>query len=515
MRLFRCAVTIEPARPFRLLGPGVYAKSSIGSKRGEFFESSGMKSGVDSENLYQLFESQGPTALDWRESTPDQRCQRILRLREAVLDHREDWYRAAQEDFRKSAGEVDLAELLPFCLEANQALRQLRQWMRPRSVRPTWLTLGTRAQIRLQSRGRCLIIGPFNYPINLTLSPLVSALAAGNTAIVKPSELTPALSGLLARVIAQVFAPQEVAVVQGSAEVAQALQDLPFDHVHFTGSTAVGKKVMASAARHLASLTLELGGKSPAIVDASADLALAARNLVWAKFANAGQTCIAPDHVFVHESVKARLLELCQKEIERAYGSSLLEQERGGILTHIVNPRHLSRLRQLLEQARESGARVLVGGQVGAESNFMAPTLIDEPPAQTRIMQEEVFGPLLPVVAFSQWDGLVERLNAGPKPLALYLYSRTPRHIDQLLLKTRSGGVCINHALVHYLHGGLPFGGINESGIGQSRGFYGFRSFSHERAILETRWSWPVRLLSAGTIPTWMRSLIRWGWRRL
>ncbi len=461
-----------------------------------------------------LFERQGATARAWRESTVDQRRSRILRLREAVLDRREDWYRAAWQDLRKSAGEVDLGELLPFCLEANQALRELRRWMRPKRVRPTWLTLGTRAQIRFQPRGRCLIIGPFNYPINLTLSPLVSALAAGNTAIVKPSELTPALSGLLARVIAEVFAPDEVAVLQGDAQMAQALQTLPFDHVHFTGSTAVGKQVMASASHHLASITLELGGKSPAIVDASADLLMAARNIVWAKFANAGQTCIAPDHVWVHESVKARWLQLCRQEIERAYGSSLVEQERGGALTHIVNERHAARLRALLDQARELGARVFVGGQASADLNFIQPTLIDEPPLEARILREEIFGPLLPVLGFQHLDSVVERINASPKPLALYVYSRTPAHIERVLTQTSSGGVCINHALIHYLHGGLPFGGINHSGIGQSRGFHGFRAFSHERAIVQTRWSWAVRAVLPGAVPPWMRALIRWGFKR-
>lgn len=469
----------------------------------------------DSQNALQLlFERQGATARAWRESTADQRRDRILRLREAVLDRREDWYRAAWQDLHKSAGEVDLGELLPFCLEANQALRELRRWMRPRRVRPTWLTLGTRAQIRFQPRGRCLIIGPFNYPINLTLSPLVSALAAGNTAILKPSELTPAQSALLTRVIAEVFAPDEVAVLQGDVQVAQALLALPFDHVHFTGSTAIGKQVMASASRHLASITLELGGKSPAIVDASADLPLAARNIVWAKFANAGQTCIAPDHVWVHESVKARWLQLCRQEIERAYGSSLVDQERGGVLTHIVNEGHAARLRALLDQARQLGARVLAAGQASADLKFMEPTLIDEPPPQARVLREEVFGPLLPVLSFQRLDGVVERINARPKPLALYIYSRTPAHIEHVLAKTSSGGVCINHALVHYLHGGLPFGGINDSGMGQSRGFYGFRAFSHERAIVQARWFFAVRALSAGAVPDWLRALIRWGFKR-
>ena len=472
-----------------------------------------MEEAVPPPGWLEIFEAQGPTALAWRASSARDRRQRIVRLREAVLDRREDCYRAAQQDLRKSAGEVDLGELLPFCLEANQALRHLEGWMRPRRVRPTWMTLGTRAEIQFQSRGRCLIIGPFNYPLNLTLSPLVCALAAGNTAILKPSELTPAMSELLAQVIATVFTPDEVAVFQGSAEVAQALQELPFDHVHFTGSTAVGKRVMASAARHLASLTLELGGKTPAVVDASADLELAARNIVWAKFANAGQTCIAPDHVFVHQSVKDRWIDLCRREIEKAYGASLTEQERGGVLTHIVNQRHMGRLRDLLEDARERGARVILGGRVSEQASFVQPTLLTEPAADARLMREEIFGPLLPVMGFDQIHAVVDRINAGAKPLALYVYSRTPGHVRHLVAQTSSGGVCINHALIHYLHGRLPFGGVNDSGLGQSRGFYGFRAFSHERSVLQARWTWLVKSLRPGEVPALMRRLVRWGWR--
>jgi aldehyde dehydrogenase (NAD+) len=472
-----------------------------------------MEEAVSPPLLQDIFEAQGATALAWRGSSALDRRRRIARLREAVLDRREDWYRAAHEDFGKSAGEVDLGELLPFCLEANWALRHLDRWMRPRRVRPTWMTLGTRAEVQFQPRGRCLIIGPFNYPINLTLSPLVSALAAGNTAIVKPSELTPAMSGLLAQVIAGVFAPQEVAVFEGSAEMAQALQELPFDHIHFTGSTAVGKKVMASAARHLASVTLELGGKTPAVVDASADLLLAARNIVWAKFANAGQTCIAPDHVFVHASVKDRWIELCRQEIERAYGSALAEQEKGGVIAHIVNQRHAGRLRGLLEDAGQRGAHVLLGGQVSEQSPFMQPTLLTEPSPDARLMREEIFGPLLPVLSFEQIDTVVDRINASAKPLALYIYSRTPRHVQQLVRQTSSGGVCINHALIHYIHGRLPFGGVNDSGLGQSRGFFGFRAFSHERSVLQARWAWLVKWMQPGLVPPLMRRFVRWGWR--
>ena len=281
----------------------------------------------DSDQLETLFAAQATTALRLRQSSWQERTAKIRQLREAVLARTEDWYSAAQADFGKPPGEVDLAEILPVCLEANDAIRHLKRWMKPRCVRPTLLTLGTRSHVQYQPKGRCLIIGPFNYPVNLTLGPLVSAVAAGNTAIVKPSELTPRLSALIAEVVREVFAEDEVAVLLGDAQLAIDLQKLPFDHVFFTGSPAVGQQVMAAAASHLASVTLELGGKSPTIVDASADLRLAARNIMWAKLANAGQTCIAPDHVYVHHSVKDEWVRCCQHEIEQAYGSSLQAQQ--------------------------------------------------------------------------------------------------------------------------------------------------------------------------------------------
>jgi aldehyde dehydrogenase (NAD+) len=461
--------------------------------------------------LREVFARQGATALRWRGSTASQRVAAILRLRDALLDQIDQVYEAAHQDVRKSAGEVDLGEILPVCLEANAVARHLARWMKPRPVGATWLTLGTRSQVQLQPRGRCLIIGPYNYPLNLTFSPLISALAAGNPVMLKPSELTPALSAVMARLIAQVFPEDEVAVFEGPAQVAQALQELPFDHVFFTGSTTVGRQVMAAAARHLASVTLELGGKSPSIVDASADLKLAARNVVWAKFANAGQTCIAPDHVYVHESVKDEWLACCRKELAQAYGDSLDAQEQ--TLTHMVNERHAARVAGLLEDARQRGAQLLWGGQ--QRGRFIEPTLLDQVPEDAQMMRREIFGPLLPVMAYRELDEVIARVNAGPKPLALYLYSRTPEHVQRILAQTSSGGVCINHALLQYLHSGLPFGGVNESGMGQARGYHGFRSFSHERAVLKARWAWSVRLFSPGPVPMALRRLARWAFRRL
>jgi aldehyde dehydrogenase (NAD+) len=432
-----------------------------------------------------------------------------------VIARTEDWYRAAQADFGKPAAEVDLGEILPVCVEANDAIRNLKKWMKPRRVWPTLLTLGTRSHVQYQPRGRCLIIGPFNYPVNLTLGPLVSAIAAGNTAIVKPSELTPQLSALIAEVVREVFAEDEVAVVLGDAQLAIELQKLPFDHVFFTGSPAIGKLVMAAAAQHLASVTLELGGKSPTIVDASADLRLAAKNIMWAKFANAGQTCIAPDHVYVHESVKDEWVRCCQQELQKAYGRDLQQQQRSPHLARIVNARHTSRVSSLLDDAKARGAQVLTGGEALVNERFMQPTLLAQTPADARVMHEEIFGPLLPVIGFESLDQVIAAINAAPKPLALYIYSRTQAHIDQVLQQTASGGACVNHALVQFLHGRLPFGGVNNSGIGNAHGHYGFKAFSHERGVVQTQLPLAATLFGAGEVPPLVRKAMKAAFRWL
>ena len=459
--------------------------------------------------IHEIFERQAATALRLRRSTVQERIAKIRKLRDAVIAHTEDWYRAAHADFRKPPGEVDLGEILPICIEANHAIRHLKKWMKPTRVWPTWMTLGTRSSVQYIPRGRCLILGPFNYPVNLTLGPLVSAIAAGNTVVIKPSELTPHLSGLMAQVVREVFTEDEVAVVEGDAQVAQGLQALAFDHVFFTGSPAVGKQVMAAAARHLSSVTLELGGKSPAIVDASANLRLAASNILWAKFTNAGQTCIAPDHVYVHESVKDAWLACCRQVIQKAYGESLAEQAANPHLAHMVNARHTARVKALLEDAQSRGARVLLGGGIAEDTCFVQPTLLDQLPADSRLMSEEIFGPLLPVISFRSMEEVIDKINAGPKPLALYIYSQTSTHVDQVLTNTASGGACVNHALLQFMHGNLPFGGVNHSGIGNAHGHYGFKAFSHERAVVRTQVALAATLLGAGEVHPVLRKILR------
>ncbi len=433
--------------------------------------------------MRKAFEAQGPVALRLRESTAQDRIARIKQLRAAMLACREDFYVAFMHDMRKSKAEVEGAEIMPVLDEMRHAIGSLKGWMKPQSISATLTSVGSKAQVHMQPRGRVLIIAPWNYPLNLCFGPLVSAIAAGNTVILKPSEMTPHVSKLMGSIIAQVFDPTEVAYFEGAQSTSQELLSFPFDHIFFTGSPAVGKLVMAAAAKHLASITLELGGKSPAIVCESADITLAANNLIWGKFINHGQTCIAPDHIYVHASVKAKFIKACLAVLTAYYGAPA-KRMKNADFTHIVNARHTQRLADLLSDAEQRGARVLVGGQVDIQECMIAPTLLDGVNFDMRIMQEEIFGPLLPILEYKDVQDVVAQINAQPKPLSLYVYSSDSQQTQTIIAQTSSGGLCVNQCMMHFAQGNLPFGGVNNSGIGNAHGFHGFKAFSHERSVL-------------------------------
>jgi aldehyde dehydrogenase (NAD+) len=437
-------------------------------------------------DIRRVFESQLQTSLIWRESTLAERIARLKRLRTAMVARREDFYVAFQKDYRKPASEVEATEFMPVLDEIRHAIAHLKKWAQPKRVMPTVTTIGTSAWIEYQPRGRCLIVAPWNFPLNLCFGPLVSALAAGNTAILKPSEMTPAVSTVMAEIIAEVFTPDQVALFEGSLPTSQVLLELPFDHIFFTGSPAVGKVVMKAAANHLTSVTLELGGKSPVIVDETADVKASAETLLWGKFTNSGQICVAPDHVYVHEAVKDRFVAACRTVIAERFGSTPQAQRECKDFTHVINQRHTQRIAGLLQDAKDKGANVLIGGDVDVASCYISPTLIDRVPANANIMEEEIFGPVLPVIAYRQIDEVVAAINAGPKPLALYIFSRNKLRTRQIIQRTSSGGVAINHVVLHYAHGNLPFGGVNNSGIGNAHGEFGFKAFSHERGVLKS-----------------------------
>lgn len=405
------------------------------------------------------------------------------RLATAIRQNEAALIAAMATDFGKPEAEVILTELVPVMQEIRHASRHLRRWMRPRRVAPTLVSFGTKARVRSEARGVCLIIAPWNYPFSLAIGPLVSALAAGNSAIIKPSEMTPATSAVVAHLIKDAFPPDLVTAIEGGVEASEALLALPFDHIFFTGSPAVGKIVMAAASKTLASVTLELGGKSPTIVGPDADLKQAASWISFGKFANAGQTCIAPDHIFVHASVKDGFLRALRDRIVNAYGDG----SNSPHLARIVNDRHAERLSGLLRDAVAKGARVSLGG--AAQDRHMAPTLIEAITPEMDIDHEEIFGPILPIMTYDDIDEVTQRINARPKPLALYIFDKSRERAEQIITATSSGSVGINLTVAQFTHTGLPFGGVNTSGMGAAHGHDGFRAFSHERAILSNHYS--------------------------
>jgi len=413
-----------------------------------------------------------------------ERLAALAALRGTVQKRQDEIVAALAADFGKPETEVILTEILPVLQEIRHTSAHLKKWMKPRSVSPTLATLGTASRIRREPRGVCLIVSPWNYPFNLALGPLVSCLAAGNSAILKPSEMTPATSALIASIVAEAFAPDLVTVIEGAREASTALLALPFDHIFFTGSPAVGKIVMEAAAKNLTSVTLELGGKSPTIVGPGADLKRAAEWVTFGKFANAGQTCIAPDHLFVHESVRKGFLAALRARIAKAYGNDPLASPH---LAGIVNDHHAGRLGRLLDDATANGAKIIGGGE--RNGTRMAPTLLEAVTPDMEIDREEIFGPVLPVIAYADIDEVIARINARPKPLALYVFDRDRAFAERIIAATSSGGVGVNLTVMHYTHPGLPFGGVNNSGIGAAHGEHGFAAFSHERAIMENRFS--------------------------
>ena len=442
---------------------------------------------VNELDVRRIFERQRETALRLRRSTAEERIAKVMRLHDAVMAHRDELYDACYKDFKKPPAEVDLAEILPVVAEAKHVKRKLKSWMKPQGVWPTSLTIGLKSWVQHEPRGRCLIISPWNYNVNLCFGPLVSAIAAGNTAILKPSEMTPHISAWMAKIIKDLFPEDEVALFQGDAAVSSMLLALPFDHIFFTGSPAIGKVVMAAAAKNLTSVTLELGGKSPTIIDDTADLKLAARTLMWGKYTNCGQTCIAPDYVYVHEAVKDAFVNECRAVIKECYGETAAEQMASPNLARVVNLRHTQRIAGLLADAKQRGAKVSIGGEVVEKENFIQPTFLENIPADAKIQSEEIFGPLLPITPYTNLDAVLEHINSAPKPLSLYIWSRNEATIEKVLKSTSAGGTCINHCVVQYGHGNLPFGGVNNSGIGNAHGLYGFKAFSHERAVVRTR----------------------------
>jgi aldehyde dehydrogenase (NAD+) len=437
--------------------------------------------------MKQVFEQQRQTAQAWRSSTLPERQARLRQMLRWMEQNRNAIHEALYNDFQKPHPETDVSEIYPVQAEIKHALRNLRNWMKPRKVSTPLSHVGTSSYIQYEPKGVCLIIAPWNYPFNLMLVPLVSCLAAGCTAMLKPAEETPHTSALLERLVKELFTPAEVALFKGGKETAQQLLKLPFDHIFFTGSPQVGKIVMKAAAENLSSVTLELGGKSPAIVDYTANLKEAAERIAFGKWLNAGQTCVAPDYLLVHEQVIEPLVQELKKTIIKMYGGEGMEAKASHDYARIIDQRHFERLQTALQEATAAGATVESGGVFEAGERFIAPTLVTDVPEDSQLMQEEIFGPILPIRSYSKLAEAVNYVNARPKPLALYLFTDRQEIKQELLQRTSAGGVCVNDTALHYLQPNLPFGGVNWSGMGKAHGHWGFMDFSNEKSVLQQR----------------------------
>lgn len=438
-------------------------------------------------DLTVLFDQQKSKCLELRSENYKERLKRLRALKTWIMANKNRIRAAVHKDLHKSDTDIDISEIFTVTTEINHAIRKLKQWVQPTHVSPGMTYLGTSAFIQYEPKGACLIIAPWNFPFNLMGSPLVSCLAAGNTAILKPSELTPATSELIAEMAQEVFEPSVVAVVEGGVEVSKNLLELPFDHIFFTGSTHVGKIVMAAAAKNLSSVTLELGGKSPVIIDRHAHVDDAAKKIVWGKYSNNGQTCIAPDYIFVHKDIKAAFVKAVEKHTKHLFDSTDAGYESSGTYSRIVGVRHAERLVGLLNDAIEKGATLEMGGNHDEANKFIEPTVLSDVSEDTGLWKEEIFGPILPVNTYNDLQGVIDHINAGDKPLSLYVFTRNSSIADEIRTKTSSGSFCLNDVVIQYAHPNLPFGGVNASGIGKSHGYFGFQEFSNAKSVVKQR----------------------------
>jgi aldehyde dehydrogenase (NAD+) len=434
-----------------------------------------------SDDIARVFALQQAHQWDVKASSAEQRKAKLAKLKAAVEAHADDIIAAVRQDTRKPVGEIRVTEVLNVTANIQRNIDNLDQWMTPTEITPS-MNPNDKAQIIYEARGVCLILGPWNFPLGLTLGPVAAAVAAGNCCMVKLTDLCPATAAIAGVIIREAFEENEVALFEGDVGVATLLLELPFSHIFFTGSTRVGKIVMAAAAKHLATVTLELGGKSPVIIDKGANIEKIAADLAGAKQFNGGQACICPDYVFVREDQKARLVEGFRTNVAKNLYSDAGEINKEGI-AQIVNEPNFNRVKALVDDAVAKGATVAVGGKLDGGDLTVHPTMLTDVTPQMKILQEEIFAPVLPVMTYDTLDQVIGYIEARDKPLALYVYSDDQANVQKVLERTSSGGVTVNGVFSHYLENQLPFGGVNQSGMGSYHGYFGFKAFSHERAV--------------------------------
>jgi len=410
------------------------------------------------------------------------RIKKLKKLKEVILKNRVKIKEALKKDFKKNPSEVDLTEIFPVVSEINFTINNLRKWMKDEYVRTPLTLLGSKSFIRYEAKGVVLIITPWNFPINLSFISLINALSAGNSVLIKPSEITSETSYVIKDIIEETFDEKEVSVVLGGVDLAKEILKLKFNHILFIGSPTIGSEVMKSASVHLSSVTLELGGKSPTVIDKNCDLKKAAKRVVWAKLINNGQVCIAPDYVLIHEEIKNKFVKYVIKSIKKLYGDNINNSQS---YCRIVNNHHFKRLKNLIDDSLKNNSKILYGGNTDSNENYIEPTLIENIDKNSKIFNEEIFGPILPIFTFKKIDEAITFINKKNKPLALYIFSSDKKNINKILGETSSGGVCINHNTLHYSNYNLPFGGIGNSGFGRCHGEYGFKELSNKKSIFK------------------------------
>lgn len=407
------------------------------------------------------------------------RLEQLDKLKKAIQRYDKEIVDALYKDLRKSEFEAYATEI-GFTLESiRYVMKNLKKWMKPDKVKTPLHQFPSKSYIMKEPYGTVLIIGPFNYPFQLLIEPLIGAIAAGNCVVLKPSESTPHVTAVVKKIVNEIFEEHYVRVIEGEKETTSLLINTQFDYIFFTGSVPVGKIVMEAAGKNLVPVTLELGGKSPVVIDQTANLDLAAKRIIWGKLVNSGQTCIAPDYVLVHKDIKEALISKMKDSIIEFYGKDVSKSEDYG---RIVNERQFDRLAKIIEKDQE---KVLVGGRSNREDLFIEPTLLIDVSWNDASMEDEIFGPILPIMEYSHLDETVQIINSRPKPLALYLFTENKMVEKEMLSRVSFGGGCINDTLSHAVSSHLPFGGVGSSGIGAYHGKRSFDVFSHEKGILK------------------------------
>lgn len=433
------------------------------------------------EELQKAFDKLRGSEGKYRSRTSKERIADLKRLENALLRDKDQIREALANDLQKPGLEVNYSEIYLVVSEIRKAKKKLRSWMAAKAVGTGIGQIGTRSWVVPEAKGVSLVIAPWNYSISLSLAPVVSAIAAGCPVMLKPSEFTPKASAYMRELIKEIFPDDQAVVFEGDAEVAKSILKMPFRHIFFTGSNEVGKAVMKAATEHLSSVTLELGGKSPVVVDKSASLKEAANRIIFSKWLNAGQTCISCDYVLVERSVSSQFIGLLRSELER------LENDESTELCGIVSDKHLRRLKELVEEAVNKGAALIYEGP--DTEGKLGIKVLGNPSPEAGVMQEEIFGPVLPIVEIESFDDALRFIAQKETPLSAYLFSSSGKNQRVFLDQVNSGTTCINDVLVHFSNEALPFGGVNESGMGKSHGKYGFDAFSHEKAVLKRTWA--------------------------